>query len=77
MSPKRAARSSLRCAFMPAELQHLRAAKGLNMEGPQTLSLNTLAMGDSLAVEVGQAAHFAVLRQDAGGMLPRESLLYP
>ena len=46
------------------------------MEGPQTLSLNTLAMGDSLAVEVGQAAHFAVLRQHAGGMLPRESLLY-
>ena len=56
ISPSRAVRNSIRCRFEPAELAHLQCASGVSMEGPQLLSLNTLAMGDSLAVEVGQAA---------------------
>ncbi|CAE7699934.1 unnamed protein product [Symbiodinium sp. CCMP2592] len=76
ISEKRAVRNSLRCAFQPEELVHFEAAKGCNLEGPQVLSLNTMAMGDSLAVEVGQAAHFQVLRQHVGSLLPSETLLY-
>ena len=76
VSKKRAIRNSLRCAFAPSELAHFAAAEGLVLEGPQVLSLNTMAMGDSLAVEVGQAAHFQVLRQHVGSLLPYETLLY-
>ena len=60
ISPSRAVRNLIRCRFQPAELAHLKCASGVSMEGPQLLSLNTLAMGDSLAVEVGQAAHYGV-----------------
>ena len=35
-----------------------------------------MAMGDSLAVEVGQSSHFQVLRQHAGALLRHETLLY-
>ena len=76
ISPSRAVRNSIRCRFEPAELAHLQCASGVSMEGPQLLSLNTLAMGDSLAVEVGQAAHYGVLRDLAGALLPSEVLLY-
>ena len=76
ISPSRAIRNSIRCRFQPAELAHLQCASGLRMDGPQLLSLNTLAMGDSLAVEVGQAAHYGVLRDLAGALLPEEILLY-
>ena len=65
VSRSRAVKNSIRCKFEPAELLHLRAAEGLDMVGPQALSLNTMAMGDSLAVEVGQAAHYRVLREHA------------
>ena len=75
ISPSRAVRNSIRCRFQPAELAHLQCAAGLRMEGPQLLSLNTLAVGDSLAVEVGQAAHYGVLRDLAGALLPKEVLL--
>ncbi|CAE7837262.1 unnamed protein product, partial [Symbiodinium necroappetens] len=46
------------------------------MSGPQVLALNTMAMGDSLSVEVGQAAHYAILRQHCGALLPGEALVY-
>ncbi|CAE7256128.1 unnamed protein product [Symbiodinium sp. CCMP2592] len=35
-----------------------------------------MAMGDNVAVEVGQAAHFRVLRDHVGSLLPCETLLY-
>ena len=54
----------------------MRAAQGRGMVGPQVLSLCTMAMGDSIAVEVGQAAHFRVLREHASALLPSETLLY-
>ena len=53
----------------------MQCASGVRMDGPQLLCLNTLAMGDSLAVEVGQAAHYGVLRDPAGALLPKEVLL--
>ena len=76
VSRSRAKKNSIRCKFEPAELLHLRAAQGLDMVGPQALSLNTMAMGDSLAVEVGQAAHYRVLREHASALLPSQTLLY-
>ena len=76
VSPARALRNSFRCEFDPAELADFEAAKGLDMQGPQLLSLNTMAMGDCLSVEVGQAADLQVLRQHAGASVPSETLLY-
>ena len=76
VSPQRALKNSIRCKFQPAELRHMQAAQGREMVGPQVLSLCTMAMGDSIAVEVGQAAHFRVLREHASALLPSETLLY-
>ena len=76
VSPQRAFKNSIRCAFEPLEVSHFRAAEGIPLSGPQIFSLNTMAMGDSLAVEVGQAAHFGVLRQHVGALLPAETLVY-
>ena len=69
VSAARARNNSIRCRFDPAEISHLRAAKGIPLVGPPILSLNAMAMGDSLAVEVGQAAHFGVLRIHVGALL--------
>ncbi|CAE7765217.1 unnamed protein product [Symbiodinium sp. CCMP2592] len=76
ISALRAVKNSIRCRFEPEEISHLRAAQGSVLSGPQVLSLNTMAMGDSLAVEVGQGAHYQVLRQHVGSLIPEETLLY-
>ena len=76
ISNARALRNSFRCRFDPSEVMDFRDAQGRDLVGPQVLALNTLAMGDNLAVEVGQAAHFQVLRQHACALHPDQTLLY-
>ena len=76
ISSLRAKKNSVRCLFDPSELEHLAASKRVHMCGKQMISLNTMAMGDSLSVEVGQAAHYGVLRELAGALAPSQTLLY-
>ena len=76
ISNARALRNSFRCRFDPSEVMDFRDAQARDLVGPQVLALNTLAMGDNLAVEVGQAAHFQVLRQHACALHPDQTLLY-
>ena len=46
------------------------------MQGPLLICLKTLAMGDSLAVEIAQQSHTNVLRKLCGSMLDSETLKY-
>lgn len=63
--------------FTPHELAHLKCFKPEFWHCSSLLvALITLAMNDSLAVEVAQAAHAEVLRQLCGAMIPTEVLRY-
>lgn len=76
VSESRAKRNSLRCIFKRHEVQHLSC---FNESDPSTeflVALKTLAMGDSLAVEVAQQSHFNVLSRLCGAMIPSEVLQY-
>ena len=77
VSQKRAFRNCIRMKFDPKELSHLRAFRDEFWDqGPLLIALSTLAMGDSLAVEVAQAAHAEILKQLCGAMIPSEVLRY-
>ena len=74
---KRALRSCFRLKFVPDELKHLTCFECKHAESEALLlSLNTMAMGDNLAVEIAQAAHQELLREHCGSMLPHETLRY-
>lgn len=63
VSLQRARRNCLRMKFMPDEIKHFKCFNPSLHSGPCYLALAALAMGDSLAVEVAQQAHFQVLSQ--------------
>ena len=76
VSQTRAKRNAFRMIFESSELEHFRSWDP-SLTGQKLLvCLRTLAMGDSLAVEVAQQAHCNVLRQLCGSMLRDETLRY-
>ena len=76
VTPQRAERNALRCIFESHELSHLASfRKGLEGK-PLLVCLRSLAMGDSLAVEIAQQSHCRVLQRLCGSMLRHESLRY-
>ena len=72
---KRCYRNRIRLRFDADELQSFSCAPPAG-SGEYLLALNTLAMGDSLAVEIAQQAHCNVLRSLCGALLPSETLRY-
>ena len=77
ISRERALRNCLRMRFRPDEIRHLQCFEPRHEKSSSLLiALNTLAMGDSLAVEIAQAAHTAVLKQLCGAMVVHETLRY-
>ena len=72
----RAKRNAFRLVLRWEEVKHLRCADP-HLENQDVLvCLQTLAMGDSLAVELAQESHRNVLRRFCGSMLPHETLRY-
>ena len=77
VSEARAKRNAFKMRFRPSELQHFKCFSPDLEKYPEILvCLRTLAMGDSLAVEIAQMAHTAVLRQLCAAMLPHQVLKY-
>ena len=77
VSDRRALRNCFRMKFQAAELSHLSSFDPLKHSGKELMvCLSTLAMGDSLAVEIAQQSHGNVLRVCAGSMDPSEVLRY-
>lgn len=76
VSHRRASRNALRMEFSWDELKHLSCVDS-SFQGQKLLvCLKTLAMGDSLAVEIAQQSHSQVLQKLCGAMLPSETLRY-
>ena len=76
VSDQRAKRNVIGMSFAASELAHLRAFSAQAHRGRCFIALACLAMGDSLAVEVAQAAHWEVLRTVAGCLLPGEVVAF-
>ena len=76
VSDARAKRNSIRCVFKRSEVQHLTCFDESDPSDEFLIALKTLAMGDSLAVEIAQQAHFNVLSRLCGAMLSSEVLQY-
>ena len=76
VTPKRASRNAFRMIFDAHEVEHLSCFQGQHRGRKVLVCLATLAMGDSLAVEIGQQAHKHVLQVWAGSMKAHESLRY-
>ncbi len=76
VSEARARRNSIRCVFKRSEIQHLSCFDPSHPGDEYLIALKTLAMGDSLAVEIAQQSHFNVLSRLCGAMLPAEVLQY-
>lgn len=73
----RARRNAIRCKFKASELRHLKCFKPEHETcGDLLICLSTLAMGDSIAVEVAQQAHHNVLARLCGAMLDSETMRY-
>ena len=73
---KRARRNALRMKFQCHELSRFKCFDPSIHRGTCYLALGSLAMGDSLAVEIAQQAHHQVLFQLAGCMLETERVCY-
>ena len=76
VSSKRATRNAFRMIFEDYEVSHLKSFHPSLVGKKILVCLATLAMGDSLAVEIGQQAHKHVLQVWAGSMKPQELLRY-
>ncbi len=76
VSDKRAHRNAIRHVFPAVEVSHLKCFDPKASHTHYLVALKSLAMGDSLAVEVGQQSHYNVLRKMCGSMLPREVMKY-
>ena len=77
VSAARAKRNAFKMKFHPSELRHFKSFyPGLEAHSEILVCLRTLAMGDSLAVEIAQMAHTAVLKQLCAAMLPHQVLKY-
>ena len=72
----RAIRNCIRMKFQPKELTELPSFDPDMHTSPCYLALGALAMGDSLAVEIAQQAHFQVLVQLAGSLRDSERVAY-
>ena len=74
----RACRNALRMKFSPRELAHFSCFDpALHTDcGPLLICLSSLAMGDSLAVEVAQESHTNVLKRLVGSMVASQTLRY-
>ncbi len=76
VSETRATRNAFRLPFRAEELSHLKCFDS-SFEGQEVLvCLRTLAMGDSLAVEIAQQSHGNVLKKLAGALRREEFLRY-
>ena len=76
VSDKRCRRNIFRMKLYDHEVKHL-SCYDSSLQGRSILvGLATLAMGDSLAVEIAQQSQCAVLRVCAGAMDPHECLRY-
>ena len=76
VTSSRAARNAFRMKFHSSEVAHFKSYKP-EWDGEELLvCLSTLAMGDSLAVEVAQQSHGNVLRKMCGAMKSHEVLRY-
>ena len=73
---RRARRNALRMKFQCHELSRFKCFDPSIHRGTCYLALGSLAMGDSLAVEIAQQAHHQVLFQLAGCMLETERVCY-
>ena len=73
---KRARRNALRMKFHCHELSRFKCFNPAIHKGTCYLALGSLAMGDSLAVEIAQQAHHQVLFQLAGCMQESERVCY-
>ena len=76
VSDLRARRNAIGTPFKAEELAHLTCFDATKHKGELLVCLATLAMGDSLAVEIAQQAHVNLLKNKAGCMRPEECLLY-
>ena len=76
VSKARAFRNCVRFVFTADEVSHLKCFDPTLPHTHYLVALQTLAMGDSLAVEIAQQAHFNVLRYLCGSMLPSETMKY-
>jgi hypothetical protein len=76
VSPARARRNAFRMVFDSTELSHLSCFHPSFHGKKLLICLATLAMGDSLAVEIAQQAHANVLKVWCGAMIPDECLRY-
>lgn len=73
---KRALRNTFRLVLDWKEVRHLRCFDPKFKNRQVAVALQTLAMGDSLAVEIAQQAHCNVLKQLCGAMIHKETLKY-
>ena len=73
---KRALRNTFRLVLDWKEVRHLKCFAPKLKNRQVAVALKTLAMGDSLAVEIAQQAHCNVLKQLCGAMIHKETLKY-
>ena len=76
VSLDRASRNALRMEFSWDELKHLKCVDESFKGKTLLVCLKTLAMGDSLAVEIAQQSHCRVLQKLCGAMISSETLRY-
>ena len=76
VTSSRAARNAIRRKFHSSEVAHFSCYDTSHDGHDLLICLSTLAMGDSLAVEVAQQAHGNVLRKLCGAMRSNEVLKY-
>ena len=73
---KRALRNIFRLELHWTDIAHLKYAHESLKHKKVAVALRTLAMGDSLAVEIAQQAHSNILKQLCGAMIHEETLKY-
>ena len=76
VSSRRAGRNAIGKRFRGHELRHLQCYSDDLKDQWVYICLGTLAMGDNLAVEIAQQAHFNVVRVHAGAMLDSETMIH-
>ncbi len=76
VSEARSRRNAFRMKFQSQELCHLTCYDDSMKDKEILVCLSTLAMGDSLAVEIAQQSHCNVLKVFCGAMDPSECLRY-
>ena len=76
VSPQRAARNAIGTVFLGKEFEGFSCYDPQYADQSVYICLRTLAMGDSLAVEIAQQSHFNLLRTIADSMRPDEILQY-